>query len=219
MEEITNVGLKSPTNFVISGATGSGKTCFLLKMLKHWPFEQQKKIGKMMYFYNIWQPLFEQFLATFPTMTFVQGLQEMVDADWPISDDTINICICDDLADHATKSETFARLFTVYGHHKNIVNFFITQNPFFKGPYSTTINRNTHYFVLTKTPHLNVLDTLGSQLYGSSGPLKTAYLKCMKEKPYNYILIDVFNDSVDIQLRFNIFPDKFPMIIWRHLQC
>lgn len=217
MEEI-NVKictLKSPANFVISGCTGSGKTYFLLKLLKEWPFQQEK--NKMIYFYNIWQPLFEEFLKSFPEMQFIQGLNLNFIDDWVNEPNKVNVCIVDDLADLAVKNDTFARLFTVYGHHKNILNFFITQNPFFKGPLSTTINRNTHYFVLTKTPHLNVMDILNNQLYGSGGPLKQAYMKAMNDKEYNYLLVDVFADAVQNRLRSCIFSNESPMIIWRSL--
>lgn len=208
--------LRSPANFVISGATGSGKTYFLLKLLSDWPFA--KEMGDIIYFYNVWQDLFETFLCKFPQISFVQGLfLEKIENDWVKDPAKVNVCICDDLADIAVKSDSFARLFTVYGHHKNILNFFITQNPFFKGPLSTTINRNTHYFVLTKTPHLNVLDTLSHQLYGSKGPLKQAYLQSMHDKPYNYLLIDVFSDAIQNRLRSNVLSNESPMIIWRSL--
>jgi len=49
MEEIdSNIGyLKCPANFII---TGSGKTYFLLNLLKDWPFQAQ--IRKLIYFYE-----------------------------------------------------------------------------------------------------------------------------------------------------------------------
>lgn len=208
--------LRAPANFIISGSTGSGKTYFLYKLLIDWPF--QAKPGQMIYFYKVWQPLFEQFMTKFPDMIFVQGLNlEKIELLEGLEGRT-NVCICDDLADTAVKSESFARLFTVYGHHKHMLNFFLTQNPFFKGPLSTTIARNTHYFVLMKTPHLNVLDVLNYQLYGKKGPLKDAYLNCMKNKSYGYLLIDVFNDHIENRLRSNILSGEQPMVIYRSSQ-
>lgn len=205
--------LRAPANFVISGATGSGKTYFLLKLLQDWPFDVE--MGDMVYFYNVWQPLFEEYMRKFPNLMFVQGLNLEKIENFETEQGKVHVCICDDLADTAVKSDAFARLFTVYGHHKCMLNFFITQNPFFKGPLSTTINRNTHYFILLKTPHLNVLDVLNYQLYGNKGPLKDAYIQCIKEKPYNYLLIDVFNDQLENRLRSNILSDEQPIIIWR----
>lgn len=207
--------LHAPSNFVITGSTGSGKTSFLLKLLQSWPFDLEK--GQMIYFYNVWQPLFEKFMTNFPTMVFMQGLHLDKIEDFHAVDKCINVVICDDLMDTAVKNEDFGRLFTVYGHHKKIINFFITQNPFFKGPLSTTLNRNTHYFVLLKTPHLNTLSILNTQLYGGCGPLKEAYIKAMKEKKFGYLLIDVFCDALQNRLRSNILDNEKPLIIWRPL--
>lgn len=206
--------LKIPSNFVITGCTGCGKTSFLFTLLKNWPFNSKR--GKMIYFYNIWQPLFEKFMTEFPEMVFVQGLHLDKIEDFQIETDTVNVVICDDLMDIAVKDANFAKLFTVYGHHKQILNFFLTQNPYFQGSMSTTLNRNTHYYVLMKTPHLNTISILNSQLYGGAGPLKNAYVRAMKEKKYAHLLIDVFNDSLENRLRSNIFQeDDIPLIIWR----
>lgn len=86
---------------------------------------------------------------------------------------------------------------------------------FYKGPLSTTINRNAHYFILTRTLHLNVLDTLNAQLYGVKGPIKAAYFKAMELHPFSYLVIDVFYPDVKNRLRTNIFPDEEFIIVWR----
>lgn len=206
--------LKAPANFVVTGCTGCGKTSFLFNLLKRWPFQPQK--GKMIYFYNIWQPLFENFMEEFPSMVFVQGLHLGKIEDFQNEENFVNVVICDDLMDSAVKDENFAKLFTVYGHHRNILNFFVTQNPYFQGSMSTTLNRNAHYYVLMKTPHLNTISVLNSQLYGGSGPLKNAYIHAMKEQKYSHLLVDVFNDALENRLRSNIFQENsIPLIIWR----
>jgi len=198
--------LKTPANFIITGVTGSGKTCFLLKLLKDWPF--QARPGRMLYFYNTWQTLFEDFIKEFPEMTFVQGLCLEKIEDLQAETGVVNVVVTDDLMDKAVKSDEFGKLFTVFGHHKSILNFFISQNPFLQGPLATTLNRNCHYFVLLKSPHLNVLNVLGSQLYGNGSPLKEAYLKSMNEKPYSYLLVDVFCDKIQDRLRSNIMKKR-----------
>lgn len=135
MEEIDSSisMLKSPANFVIAGSTGSGKTMLVYKLLHNWPFP--KKLGNLIYFYNVWQDFFEQFLNEFPNIKFIQGLSEkdIENRDtWKCPEGSINVCVCDDLVDNAVKSDVFGRLFTVYGHHWKIINIFITQNLFFK---------------------------------------------------------------------------------------
>lgn len=217
MEEVEDItALKSPANFVICGATGSGKTTLSKKLISY--FFNTEKVANFVVFYNVWQDFYEKFLQDFPTVKFIQGLsqKDIENPDtWKCDSDQVNICVCDDLADDALKNETFARLFTCYGHHWRIINIFITQNMFSKGPLSTTINRNAHYYILTRTPHLNVLDTLNAQLYGIKGPIKTAYLKAMELSSFSYLLIDVFCTDIRNRLRTNIFQDEGFLIIWR----
>jgi len=220
MEEIDgdiNV-FSSPANIVISGCTGSGKTMLTYKLLCSWPF--QKKMGNFIFMFNVWQPIFETFLRDFPSVKFIQGLSEKDIENreiWRCDSDQVNICVIDDLVDNALRSETFAKLFTVYGHHFNIINIFITQNLYFKGPFSTTVNRNVHYYFLTRTPHLNVINSLNSQLYGSHGPLKAAFLSAMELNRFSYLLIDVFCADIKNRLKNNVFSDEGFLIIWRPL--
>lgn len=86
----------------------------------------------MIYFYNTWQKLFEEFMNTFPEISFVQGLCLEKIEEWRPEDDKLNVVITDDLMDKAVKSDEFGKLFTAYSHHKNILNFFVSQNPFLK---------------------------------------------------------------------------------------
>jgi len=102
--------------------------------------------------------------------------------DWQPEQRKVHVVITYDLMDKAMKSDEFGKLFTVHSHHKSILNFFISRNSFFKGPLATTLNRNCHYFLLLEYHRLNVLNTLGVQLYGNVAPLKEAYLTAKKEE-------------------------------------
>jgi len=120
--------LRAPENFIITGATRCGKTCFLWKLLKDWPFESIS--GKMLYFYNTWQSLFEDFIKELQEMTFVQGLCLEKIEDWQVESGVVNVVVTDDLMDKAVKSDEFGKLFTVFGHHKSILNFSSHRTPF-----------------------------------------------------------------------------------------
>jgi hypothetical protein len=155
--------LRAPSNNVLVGMTGSGKTSWLFKLLSDWPYRCRR--GKIVYMYSVWQPAFETALQRFGAdrIQFVNGLRENLiddETNWTRRDGTCDVCVCDDLNDQCARSESFGRLFTVYSHHRNILAFFLTQNPYYhQGGRSLTptINRNTHYFVLFKMPQLNVL--------------------------------------------------------------
>jgi len=115
--------------------------------------------------------LFKVRFIQVPCLEKLDGLQPV--------DGKGNVVVTDNLMDKAVKSDEFGKLFTVYSHHKSIVNFFVSQNPFFKDALATTLNRNYHYFIFLKSPHLNVLNVLGNQLYGNDSPLKEAYLQAI----------------------------------------
>jgi len=135
MEAIDNdiLQLKSPSNFLIYGCTGSGKTMFVLKLLREWPFQQ--KLGKGIFFYQIWQDIYKIFLLEFPSIKFVQGFskEEINDENnWKCKENEVNICITDDLISEVLNEESFSKLFTVLGHHCKITNLLITQNLYLK---------------------------------------------------------------------------------------
>ena len=50
---------------------------------------------------------------------------------------------------------------------------------------------------------------------GRDGPLRKSYELCMRERPYNYLLVDAFADDVNNRLRSNIFEDERPVVIYR----
>jgi len=81
---------------------------------------------------------------------------------------------------------------------------------------TTTITRNCHYIIIMKTPHLNTLSVLGTQLLGRGEILKEIYLKVMHEKTFNYLIIDVFSNDYKNKLQSNILKENgSPLTIWR----
>ena len=160
--------LRAPSNFGLFGATNSGKSLFLFRLLSEWPFIYCRP-GKIVVFYSVFQPLFADVIECFEKnrrnntvdveLLFFQGLREDLindDKFWSNKPNVCDACICDDLNDVCIRSESFSRLMTVYGHHRNIITFFVSQNPFLTGRFSTTILRNLHYILLFKIPHANV---------------------------------------------------------------
>jgi hypothetical protein len=210
--------LRAPANFILVGCTSSGKTSWLFSLLKEWPFEG--RLGKIVYMYGEWQPLFDEMMRRWPNggITFVQGLNESMIEDaatWSNEPGTFDVLVSDDLFEKSVNSEIFSRQLTCWGHHRNVINVFVTQNLYQSGKYGRTLARNCHFYVLFKTPHLNTLSTIGSQLYGKDGPLRAAFDSVMKERPYAYLLVDVFNDDAANRLRSNVFKHEFPITIYR----
>lgn len=208
---------KAPSNFVISGATSSGKTTFLLNLLRAWPFSCRR--GRVLFFYECYQPLYEEFMRLIPDIRFIQGLNEkelLNDENWTHTDaDTCHVCIFDDLFPACIKSAAFEKMITVLVHHKRIITFTINQNLFSKG--SQTLNRNTQFYILCRTNHISTLDTLGLQIFGAKSPLKAAFMRAMNERdrPCNYLLVDLTCEDYRNRLQTHVLPEEQPTVVYR----
>ena len=116
-----------------------------------------------------------------------------------------NIIVLDDLMEIIIKNVDTQNLFTKFCHHYNITTIFITQNIFAQGPYSTSINLNTHIIILfcNKRDETQI-HTLGKQLFPGN---KQAFIEAYNdatEYQYGYLLIDCDPTSLDVfKLRTN----------------
>ncbi len=63
-----------PSNIIVSGPPGSGKTQFVTRLLDHQlldPFP-----SRIVYLYSEWQDAYNKLLTTNPTIEFVKGFPE-----------------------------------------------------------------------------------------------------------------------------------------------
>ena len=166
MELVESHKFLSPANWVICGQSGSGKSTFVHNLLIH-----SKKIFvtppvKILYCYNIYQPLFDQMETSFPSITFHKGIptEETID-NFGQSVSSHSCIIIDDLA-HAIGQET-ELLFCQKSHHMNMSVIFITQNLFHQNKQNRTLQLNTHYYVIFKNfRDRGQISCLGRQLHG-----------------------------------------------------
>ena len=123
-----------------------------------------------------------------------------------------NTIVLDDLMEIIMKNVDTQNLFTnkLLNKYYNITAIFITQNIFAQGPYSRSINLNTHIIILFRNKRDETqIDTLGKQLFPSNKQaFKEAYNDAT-EYQYGYLLIDCDPTSLDVfKLKTNIFPQE-----------
>ena len=123
-------------NCIIFGMTGSGKSFFILKVIKEQlihPFPKQ-----VYYMYGVRQP----FMDHHPNIKFIEGLDfSQMDTSKP------SMLVIDDLVLECKNQEVSAA-FIRESHHKQISLFYITQNLFPNCPNFRLMSANSHYFVL-----------------------------------------------------------------------
>ena len=190
---------KSPSTIVISGATGSGKTTFLRKILKQADLFSTPP-DRVVYCYGAWQPIFND----------MSDVEFRCGVDIPTTKtDQHTIIVLDDLMNDVFRSKTAEDLFTKGSHHKNISVIFLIQNLFQQGPFARSIMLNTHYLILmNNTRDTQQVKTLGRQL-GMEKTVEEAYRDCMSKR-YGYLVLDLspHNINKEVILRTNIFPGE-----------
>jgi hypothetical protein len=113
-----------------------------------------------------------------------------------------------------TESKEICNYFTRTAHHKNISIFYLTQNFYQKGRYSTTIARNSSYIILFSSPNdFGQIKAFASQRFNPSAILD-AY-KLITRIPMGYLLIDCTQATPDkLRLRTNIIPPQELVIFY-----
>lgn len=154
--------LQHPCTVLISAPTMSGKSMLNYRFLQENMFNPAP--DEIIYFYGVWQPLFDEMQNTTPNITFVEG----IDADkiHNFDPNLRRIAIFDDLLTSATKSQVISDLFTRGCHHTNTSIVLITQNLFPKGSHARTISLNCQYIIVMKNARdQQQINILGRQMF------------------------------------------------------
>lgn len=197
---------------ILVGQSGSGKTQFINKILKHKDsmFDETTTL-KIRYYYGIWQDLFNEMIDSIEGISFHEGL--------PIEEDLLSfthpnehtILILDDIMHLASNSHVIELIFTRISHHRFCTCFYLMQNAFIKGKNQVTIAMNTKYIEFFRSPRsLMQLQYLNSQIFpNNKGLLVKAYSDIMNIHDYGYLIIDLTAHCLDkLRIRSQIFPGE-----------
>ena len=211
------------SSFIVYGTSRSGKTEFVLKLIKHAKdmFQSQKQFKKILYCYSVMQDSFLELEKKFPPETVVlhknlPSLDYVKGFTKPGIENELLVVI-DDLMYEALSSKEISMLFTS-GRHMNLTIILITQSLFEKGSYSRTIALNSCYLVLFRNRRdIKQIRRFAQQMYSSADVDKfmSAYKDATTE-PYQYLVIDLHSDSDDTtRIRSQIFPDNDEMVLYQ----
>ena len=172
-------------NTIIHGASGAGKTEFMLEVIRKklvhpWP------TGNIYMMFNVEQ----SFMKTWndvesQPIKFIKGL------DFSQMDCTQPSLLCiDDLLLTGNNKEV-AEIFVLGSHHKQISVFYLTQNLFPKCPLFRLMSSNAHYYVSFHSQrNTRQVQTLARQIYTGRNVdrIMNAYLKAA-QRPRGFILL------------------------------
>lgn len=156
--KVFDARIKNSFGMLVAGPPYSGKTYFVLQLLRHSDRLIDTKFDNIVFFYGQYNPAVEQIKREHPNIvTVVEGIPDNID-DY-IEKDKQNLFIFDDLMQEATSNTTLTSLFYKKCQHLHVSWIMIVQNIFHHGKERLTFYRCAHYLVL----FYNSLDK--SQIY------------------------------------------------------
>ena len=204
----------TPSNCIVSGASSSGKTHLIFEILKCVDKMFNKRVKRIFFCYNVYQPIFDEMKKEIPHIEFFEGLPNRENMETWSTNLDLNILILDDLMEKAAKSTDIVDLFTQYTHHLNFFVFFLVQNLFAGGKYFRTLSLNAHYFILFRTLRdQQQISNLGRQIFGRQLPYFMDAFNKATQNRYSYLLIDISPHSDPIyKLRTHILPHQMTIV-------
>ena len=205
---IMDFRLFNDRSMIVAGPSQSGKSTFLLKMIR-WKNELfRKPIHRVLWAYGQYQPYFHSLLQR-ECIQLHAGIPEVCDLQ------PYDLLILDDLLGPSETNTDMTTMFTQTAHHLPCFIVFVTQNIFPRGKEARTRSLNTHYFVLFKNPRdKSQIQILGRQMYPKKSKVMTAIYEDATKRPHGYLFIDLTQECPEeCRLRTDIF--KTPMIIYQ----
>ena len=167
--------LQHPATFCIAAPSNSGKTWWVIKLLKNRKDVFVNAPDRILWCYGQYQPIYDELSRDIHDIKFHEGLP----TEWTdlIDPRVRNLIILDDLMSECGSDPEVTKLFTKGSHHQNLSVIYIVQNLFHQSKESRTISLNCHYIVLFKNPRdRSQIMHLAKQMYpgqtkGNGSPL------------------------------------------------
>lgn len=197
---------------MVAGATGSGKTMWVFKFLKHlktmFTYDPPQKI---LYCYGVYQDLFDEMKRRIPHLTFHEGVPDLSTVRTFSKSESHSLIILDDLMSEVGSEGEAEKLFTRGAHHLKLSVLYLVQNLFHQGKHSRTIHLNTQYIALFKNYRdpSQVLRLARQICPNRAHVVMEAYRKATST-PFGYLLIDLHPRSSNDKnrLQTGLFPGQ-----------
>lgn len=207
----------TPCSMLLIGMSNSGKSSYVRKLLEQSEKVFTEKFSRILYFYNIYQRLFDEMEKSIPNITFLQGLPGRTDIEaWAVREKHL-VLVFDDLYFELINSKDMTDLTIMLCHHMNISCIMTSHNIFMSSKFSKTITTNIHYILLFTLQNRLQLSTLGTQLFchkKKSRNFVSVYDSVMQGDRYSPLILDLSPKTQDraYLLRSNVLPGEYPIV-------
>jgi hypothetical protein len=198
--------LVHPSNVLVSGPTGCGKTWFVYKLLEHNMFTT--RFDKIVVVYSEWQPTYDKLQVFRPDVKFVKEFNDELYEEFDSEND--NLLILDDQMTNVGNNKTMTNLFTKGSHHRNITIVYLVQNFYEKNKNQRTLTLNAQYIILFKNPRGNLQAAkFGAEMYPHHARGFAALYAEATTNEHTYILIDNRPSTPEcMRIRSHILPGE-----------
>jgi len=195
-----DTALKFPYSMMILSTTGSGKSTFVLELIKRRKELHNIEFKRILYVYSEWQTAYE---SADPAIEFLSSISELEDKLEPYT-----LIVIDDMMEEleTTYNKFVISLYTKKVHHSKLAVILLLQNTFPKN--LRAVSLNSTYVLIGPFPRDNsTITSIARQVKPDNIKfIQYIYNRVMK-KPYSFLFLD-FHVSTPNNLRYrsSIYP-------------
>ena len=204
-----------PQSAIIAGATKTGKTTLIKKLLTQPEVMFKPALQKVIYVYSVWQDIYSELEAFWGnSIVFRESIPSRAEL-LEVSQSKEYIALILDDKQSALKNPEIADFVCVLCSHRNISTFILVQNFYYDSKVLRTITLNVQTIILFKNRRSQQqVKTLAGQLCpGNTKFVMDSYFKAISQSNYSYLVIDLDPRGNALhQFRTNIFPDEITIV-------
>ena len=208
---------RTPSSFLLAGASKSGKTTFTLNLLRNIEalFSNPECRHNVVYFYKEDQEAFDMFKEENIVRLWINRLptSENIDQLTAGYERSGSVVVIDDF--DLKVNGDIADIFRTKCHHKNCVVILLTQNIFCQKQFFREISLNCTYLVMFKNPRdASQINCLAKQVAPGAVAALVATFKKATRRPHSYLLFDTDQSTPEWQrVKSRVLPHELPMIL------
>ena len=224
---MTHALFRHPFTMVVSGSTGSGKTVWVMRLIKHLNAliensdGRDRAITSLLYCYGALNENVMELKSKEELINQKAGDIRIITYSGVPNEELIRkeagterklLVVLDDFMVSA-KSSFLDTLFTLGSHNWGVSVILVTQHLF--GKELRIARNNSHYIVLLRNPSgaLQIRNIAGQLFPGRLSYFMESYADATKQ-PFSYLLIDMHPKTEDhMRLKASIYPEEGPYTV------
>lgn len=199
------VMIRSRSNIVIAGGTGSGKTVLMLKIFENAERLFDEPPSQWLWFKGHEGTDTPRGIKTFNGIPDAELLEHLTKGVKGTA-----VVIDDGLVELTKNPDFLTKLVTVYTHHMNLTVFFLVQSLFY---FPRIARINTQYYLLLKNPGDKLgTSTLFRHCAGARAAAYNEVFEQVTKDPFSYLLLDLHPQTNENHRLLSHIFNRYPFV-------